>query len=173
MSDPPLTVAVSVLFDAGDVLLIHRERGAYTGLWGLPGGKVKPDEHVSGAARREVREECAVDAAFVAHHGVVSEHLHGDDGLQSHFVLHVCELAPASRDVSGSAEGDVAWFDRERVLDADSAPSDGSEAGDADLPVVPSDRRILDAVVGGDGGYYEGLMDGAGGEPTLERFERR
>lgn len=169
MPDPPLTVAVSVLRDAGDVLLIRRERGAYTGLWGLPGGKVELDEHVAAAARREVREECALDAAFVAHHGVVSEHLHGDGGLQSHFVLHVCELEPASRAVSGSDEGDVEWFSFERVLDAG---SDDSGTG-PDLEVVPSDRRILERVVDGDGGYYEGLMDGAGGTPTLERFERR
>lgn len=162
MPDLPLTVAVSVLFDAGDVLLIRRERGAYTGLWGLPGGKVEPDEHVAAAARREVREECAVDAAFVAHHGVVSEHLRGDDGFESHFVLHVCELDPASRAVAGSDEGDVEWFDGECVLD-----------GESELEVVPSDRRILERVVDGDGGYYEGLMDGAGGTPTLERFERR
>lgn len=169
MPDPPLTVAVSVLFDAGDVLLIRRERGAYTGLWGLPGGKVEPDEHVAAAARREVHEECAVDAVFERYHGVVSEHLHGEDGLEWHFVLHVCELDPASRDVSGSAEGDVAWFDRERVLDAGSDDSGTS----ADLEVVPSDRHILESVVGGDGVYFEGLMDGAGAEPTLERFERR
>lgn len=114
MADPPLTVAVAVLRDCGDV----------------------------------------------------SEHLHDGDGLAWHFVLHVCELEPASRAVSGS-EGAVAWFDEERVLGADTEP------GGADLEVVLSDRRILDTVVGGDGRYYEGVMDGASEEPRLERFERR
>lgn len=85
-------------------------------------------------------------------------------------MLHVCELEPASRAVSGFEEGAVAWFDEERVLDTGRPELGGSAS---DLRVVPSDRHILDTVVDGDGRYFEGVMDGAGEEPRLERFERR
>ena len=44
----------------GCVLLGRKNRGIGQGLWNGFGGKVKPDESVEEAARREVLEECGL-----------------------------------------------------------------------------------------------------------------
>lgn len=59
---PRPAVAVDIaVFAPGEpetaVLLIQRRNQPYQGAFALPGGFVEPDEDLSGAARRELREE--------------------------------------------------------------------------------------------------------------------
>ena len=73
-----------------EVLLMQRSKGAFTGLWSLPGGHIEPGEKARDAARREVREETLVEVEILGLldvHDVISQ---GTDGeLASHYVLAV------------------------------------------------------------------------------------
>lgn len=100
----PRVGASAAIFKGEEILLIQRGKGAFTGLWSLPGGHVEPGEKAADAARREVREETGVEAAidgFVTIHDVIHN---GDDGaLRAHYLLTVFfgrwiagEAAPAS-----------------------------------------------------------------------------
>jgi mutator protein MutT len=58
---PLVGVGVVVFNDQGDVLLVKRGRPPRAGQWSLPGGLIDLGERLADAARREVREECAIE----------------------------------------------------------------------------------------------------------------
>lgn len=120
----PLAVVISALIRDGKILLIKRNKGDYSGLWGLPGGKVERDEHLSEAAVREIREESGIDSAFVSFLGLVSEHLIEDGKIGSHFLLHVCELEPKTTEIKNNQEGELKWFDLGNLPKGEVIPSD-------------------------------------------------
>ena len=106
----PLSVVIAVLIHQGKILLIHRRRGDYAGLWGLPGGKVEKDEHLSQAALREIAEETGIEAEFKGYLGLVSEHLEEDGKATQHFLLHLCELKSRTTAIVPKGEGELGWF---------------------------------------------------------------
>lgn len=60
--DAPLVgVGVAVFDTRGRVLLVQRGNPPRAGQWGLPGGLIDLGEPLADAARREVREECAIE----------------------------------------------------------------------------------------------------------------
>jgi 8-oxo-dGTP diphosphatase len=61
----------AAVFRDDRVLLIQRAKGAFKGLWSLPGGHIEPGESAKAAAVREVREETGVDADI---RGIVDLH---------------------------------------------------------------------------------------------------
>lgn len=65
---PAVTVDV-VVFTIEDndlkVLLIQRDQDPFEGQWALPGGFIEIDEHLSDAAKRELKEETGVSASFL------------------------------------------------------------------------------------------------------------
>lgn len=67
----PRLATSTAVFRGGTVLLGERGKGALAGLWSLPGGHVEPGEPIRVAARREIREETAVDADIL---GLVDVH---------------------------------------------------------------------------------------------------
>ena len=67
----PRLAASTAVFRGGTVLLGERGKGALAGLWSLPGGHVEPGERVRDAARREIKEETAIDAEIL---GLVDMH---------------------------------------------------------------------------------------------------
>ncbi len=106
----PRLGASAAIFRGGEILLIQRATGGYTGLWSLPGGHVEPGERAAEAAAREVLEETGITAqidGFVDIHEII---LRGpSSALTAHYVLTVFhgrwqagEAAPASdsRDAS-------------------------------------------------------------------------
>ena len=69
---------------------MQRSKGAFTGLWSLPGGHIEPGERARDAALREVREETLVDAEIL---GLIDVHdvmaRKPDGSVASHYLLAV------------------------------------------------------------------------------------
>lgn len=65
---PAVTVDVVVFTIENDdlkVLLIQRDQDPFEGQWALPGGFIEIDEHLSDAAKRELKEETGVSESFL------------------------------------------------------------------------------------------------------------
>ena len=57
---PPLATVGAVIFNtAGEALMVRTDK--WSGLWGIPGGKIKWGETSEDALRREIREETALE----------------------------------------------------------------------------------------------------------------
>ena len=159
MQKSPLPVVVTALLDQNRILLIKRARGDYAGLWGLPGGKVENDEHLSDAAIREVYEESGIRARFKSFLGLVSELLVENGRVVQHFLLHVCELVPGSVDITSDAEGRLEWF----AID---------ELKGMKEEIIPSDYIVIEKIIKGrESNYYNCVLEKLGGRYVLKKFE--
>ena len=95
-----LVVAVGAVVrnDRGEILLIERTDN---GLWALPGGAQEIGESVTGAVRREVREETGIEVEVTGLTGIYSDPAHViayDDGE----VRQEFSLCFAARAIAGS-----------------------------------------------------------------------
>lgn len=61
-SEHAILGASAAIFKQHEILLIQRSKGAYTGLWSLPGGHIKKTETAQSAALREIIEETNISA---------------------------------------------------------------------------------------------------------------
>ena len=157
-SEKPLAVVIAVLIHDGKILLIRRRRGDYVGLWGLPGGKVERDEHLSHAALREIAEETGIEAEFKGYLGLVSEHLKEDGKVTQHFLLHLCELMPRTTVIARNGEGTLGWFRRDEIASIRDQ-------------IIPSDFLIIQRMVNSrDKTYYNCVLQKSGGGYTLKAF---
>jgi len=84
--EPPLsTVGALIKNDQGEVLMIRTHK--WSGLWGIPGGKIKRGETAEAALRREILEETALrvkDIRFILVQDCISSKEFYRD---AHFVL--------------------------------------------------------------------------------------
>ena len=86
----PRCGASAAILRGSEILLMQRSKGAFTGLWSLPGGHIEPGETARAAARREVREETLVDAEIIGLidvHDIISRQ--PDGSIASHYLLAV------------------------------------------------------------------------------------
>lgn len=158
MGELPLSVVISALIKDGKILLIKRVKGDYVGFLGLPGGKVEKSEHLSDAAVREILEESGIKASFKSHLGFVSEHLIENGNVLQHFLLHVCELIPNSVEITTNNEGDLAWFDLNKLEGIKSQ-------------IIPSDYLIIQRIIKDrEANYYNCVIEKSGEEFVLRQF---
>lgn len=57
----PLVGVGAVVVRDGALLMVQRGKDPYAGRWSVPGGTLELGEHLTEAARREVREETGID----------------------------------------------------------------------------------------------------------------
>lgn len=160
MNGFPLAVVINVVVKDGKILLIKRIKGDYVGFWGLPGGKIKKDEHLSEAAKREFLEESGIPSRFKDYLGFVSENLIDEEGnVLEHFLLHICVLEPQSTVVTNDGEGKLEWFSL-----------DSLERSFASI--IPSDYLIMEKMVKkGEKNYYNCVIKRNKDKYTLVKFE--
>jgi ADP-ribose pyrophosphatase YjhB (NUDIX family) len=155
-----IAVALGAVFAGDDILLIRRERQPFAGLWGLPGGKLQPGEHLGDGVCREVREEAGIRAHFQEFCGAVTEQVRRSGRHWAHYLLLVCRLRSAHRTLRPSSEGPVKWF-----------PVRGLSGFGRDM--IPSDRLMLSRLVLSGSGprYYRCEIRGTKAGFRVSRFE--
>ncbi len=153
----PLQVVVNVMIKDGKVLLINRKRGAYCGLWAVPGGKIKRGELLKDAALREALEETGLKAEFVKHRGVVSEHYLEDGEFKEHFLLNICVLNPLTKELKHTEEGNLKWFDLFELNNVEN--------------IVPSDLEIINKMILRNFTYFSSMLEKKGNKLILKKFE--
>lgn len=82
---PIATVGALIFNDAGEVLMIRTQK--WSGLWGIPGGKIKWGERNEDALRRELKEETNLDIADIRF-VLVQDCIHSKEFYRdAHFLL--------------------------------------------------------------------------------------
>jgi 8-oxo-dGTP diphosphatase len=74
---PSIGVGGIVFNDDRQVLLIERNQPPASGLWSIPGGKLEPEESLSAACQREVKEETGLDVQATVIVAVVERQTEG------------------------------------------------------------------------------------------------
>jgi ADP-ribose pyrophosphatase YjhB (NUDIX family) len=105
-----------VVVRGDDILLVLRGRGAGTGFWSVPGGRVEFGETLVEAVVREVREETGIDVTVGRFLGW-AENM-GDDPEPFHYVILDFLAEPADPDAEPHAMDDAAdarWVPRSEL----------------------------------------------------------
>ena len=84
MTNGPVASASIAVWRDDRVLLVQRAHAPYSGVWSLPGGKIKPGETAREAVLRELSEETGLSAALGDVADVVDV-----IGAKRHFVIIV------------------------------------------------------------------------------------
>ncbi|MEZ4708828.1 MAG: NUDIX domain-containing protein [Caldilineaceae bacterium] len=97
----PLVGVAAAVFDGdGRVLLVRRGRPPRQGQWGLPGGLLDLGERLIDGARREVREECAIEVKI---EGLITTFEFVQHDHEGQIEYHYVVLDYWARHVSGEA----------------------------------------------------------------------
>ncbi|MDY6777660.1 MAG: NUDIX domain-containing protein, partial [Candidatus Nanohaloarchaea archaeon] len=137
----------------GQYLLVERQRGDFTGYWGLPGGKIEHQEHPLQAAVREISEETGIQTRPLCHEGIISERL---PAQQQHFLLHLCTLTPENDRIQSSEEGRAAWHPYKSLEKID---------------MVASDRKMITHLVDTGNTHATCVIDQENNSHRLESFK--
>jgi ADP-ribose pyrophosphatase YjhB (NUDIX family) len=130
MSDTPLQGVSIALSRDGKLLLVRRGRGAYSGLWSLPGGHVQAGESLSDAAARELREETGIVASIGRRIDTVEIAPSSASGVENRYVLAVFEAEFLSGSVTaGDDAAEARWFRAEEF---------------SSLPLTPETLRMIE-----------------------------
>ncbi len=99
--------------DGLSVLLVRRGLDPYKGSWAFPGGFIRMDEDAETGARRELKEETGLDAAYVEEFGCFSD----VDRDPRERVITIAFFALVRKsDVKGGDDAeDASWFPLDRI----------------------------------------------------------
>ncbi len=159
--EQPVIMVIALLEQDNRVLLLKRMRPPYVGFLGLPGGPLTTYEHVGQAAVRQVRQQLNMQATFGKYLGTISSRIQEDGEPVEHYLLHVCQLRPASQDLTNSEEGVAGWYPLDKL-------------GTIKEKVIPVDYAILQHMLQGiNEGYYEAEVEREGISYSLRRFTAR
>jgi len=120
---PRAGVSVVVL-RGGEVLLIQRGKGAYRGLWSLPGGAIELGETAEAAARRELTEETGLLASELTLGDVADVILRDATGaVDAHYTVAVYVTDRVSGSLAAAEDAlDARWFSPEARLQLEQTP---------------------------------------------------
>jgi ADP-ribose pyrophosphatase YjhB (NUDIX family) len=104
--EPPLATVGALIFNArGEALMIRTHK--WSGLWGIPGGKIKRGETAVAALRRELKEETNLNITGIEF-VLVQDCINSKEFYRpAHFVLlnYVCRAVGKKLDVILNEEG--------------------------------------------------------------------
>jgi phosphoglycolate phosphatase len=129
---PIPTVGALIFDDAGRMLLVRTAK--WSGLWGIPGGKIEWDEPAETALRRELREETGLEVDRI-HFVTVQDAIQPPEFYRpAHFLLlnYTCRALPGQRVRLNSEAQDYRWVTRDEV---------------GALPLNQPTRRLLELVL--------------------------
>lgn len=127
---------VCYIRDNGRILLQLKPPDRFGGgWWNAPGGKLIDGETPADAVVREVREETGLTVTDLREHGTLTFYF--GDAREPDFTVYVFSTTRFDGTLTGSEEGEVAWFDEAQL------PYDNMWADDAVwLPHVLAGRRV-------------------------------
>ena len=106
------------------ILLIHRNKEPYSGLWAMTGGKIEFGEHIEETAEREAFEETGLKCDIEGIRGIASEVVHNEEGAEQHFIMFIVQLKPETTEFKESEEGKLQWFNFNELEKLKIVPSD-------------------------------------------------
>jgi 8-oxo-dGTP diphosphatase len=111
----PRAAVSTVIFQKDEVFLVKRGKGAYRGLWSLPGGAIELGETAVEAARRELEEETGLLAFGLILGDVADVILRGGGGaVETHYTIAVYVTDRFFGTLASRADAeDAAWFSPE------------------------------------------------------------
>lgn len=119
----PIPSVGAVMIDDGRILLIQRERGAYAGMWAVPGGRQRRGETMQEAVRREVREETGL-IVEVGDSLWIGDILDPADPPAYHYtVVDFAASAIGGELEAGDDAADARWVDLAEVRDLPLTPT--------------------------------------------------
>ena len=117
---PIVGIGVVVLREDA-VLLVRRGQAPALGAWSLPGGAQMLGETAEAGARRELREETALQVGSLHLAGCVdSIHTDASCRIEYHYtILDFCAVYAGGQAIAGGDAVDVAWASLERLEEFD------------------------------------------------------
>jgi 8-oxo-dGTP diphosphatase len=129
-----MQVACAVIWRAGRILLARR---ADSGLWELPGGKVRDGEELAACLAREIEEELAAKVEVLGPCGSVHEAGQGGPLDLHAFVCRLVEGEPRALE-----HRELRWVELGEMADYDLCPADRQLAAIfATRPPQPAPER--------------------------------
>jgi 8-oxo-dGTP diphosphatase len=110
------------IIDVDKLLLKRATRGISLGRWNAPGGNIDEGESPEECAVREVFEETGLTVSNLFAHGTLNFYLDGKDELSIR--VHLFSTKEFEGDLKSSEEGEVKWFDADKVPLAEMWPDD-------------------------------------------------
>jgi len=128
---PIPTVGALILDDSGRLLLFKTAK--WSGLWGIPGGKIEWGEASEAALRREIREETGLEVDEVEFVMVQDSIASPEFYREAHFILlnYTCRALPGQSVTLNDEAQDYAWVDWDQAFA---------------LPLNTPTRRLLETV---------------------------